>query len=337
MPKIKQRITNVNDLKFNITSRLYWGRSSFYRNFTYLVILIITSSLVLTGVVSRLGGVSSNAIFSGDSNIYGLADLLLQGGSIETALVSQPGILDLKVTTHVVQPGENLDSIAALYGRKVETVRWMNKDLVSPFTNSLQEGIQLQIPTNMDGVMYTVKPGQTIADIVRDAGSNEFDIVEFNNLTKPYVVTAGQQLFIPDGTLYSTDFNQEGIPRGVFSNPVSDPECSGYILTRGFLSYHNGLDLAKWPGCPIRAVANGIVTFAGFAPAMGNNVQIDHGGGIVTHYYHGTEVYVRQGQRVKQGDVIMYMGTTGNSTGVHLHFTLFKNGIAVNPDGFVPY
>ena len=70
---------------------------------------------------------------------------------------------------------------------------------------------------------------------------------------------------------------------------------------------------------------------------MGNNVQIDHGGGIITHYYHGSEVYVRTGQRVSQGDLIMYMGTTGNSTGVHLHFTLFKNGVAVDPEGFVPF
>lgn len=337
MPSVKQRINDVNNLKFNITSRLYWGRSNFYKNLTYVIILSITLSLIFAGVVSRFAGVSGSAIFLGDSNIYGLVDLLPQGGSIESVLVSSPGIQDLKVTTHVVAEGENLDSIAQTYGRKVETIRWMNKDIVSPFTNILQPGWVLKIPTNMDGVLYTVKAGQTIEDIIRDAGSNEFDIVEFNNLSKPYALAVGQQLFIPDGTLYSTDFSVEGIPRDVFSNPVANPDCGGYIVTRGFLSYHNGVDLAKWPGCPISAVANGTVIYAGWYPAMGNNVQIDHGGGIITHYYHGSEVYVRTGQRVSQGDLIMYMGTTGNSTGVHLHFTLFKNGVAVDPEGFVPF
>ncbi len=128
------------------------------------------------------------------------------------------------------------------------------------------------------------------------------------------------------------------IPRGVFSNPLSHPGCAGYTYSRGFTGYHRGVDLAKGSGCPIRAIATGKVEYAGWSPLAGFNVRIDHGGGITSIYMHGNGTFwVNAGDRVQQGQEIMYMGTTGNSTGVHLHVELRKDGYAVNPAGFIPY
>lgn len=329
-------ITFLENFKQALLLRLFWGRHNLYKNIIHIFVILITLFFSVSGFINKFYVTEAKSELSGEL-MFSFADLVQQGLSIETVNKREKDLSNVEVLVHTVIPGEDLLSIAEKYGRKVETIRWMNRDVVSPFGNILQVGSKIKIPINVDGVMYIVKQGQTIYDIIKETGSNEFDVVEFNNLRPPYNLFAGQQLFIPDGTLYNPEINIAGIPRGIFSNPVGHPECSGYVVTRGFLSYHNGVDLAKWPGCPIRAIAAGNVIYAGWAPAMGYNVQIDHGGGIVSHYYHAREVYVQRGQRVQQNDIIMYMGTTGNSTGVHLHLSLFKDGVAVDPAPFVPY
>ena len=87
-------------------------------------------------------------------------------------------------------------------------------------------------------------------------------------------------------------------------------------------------------GAPVVAAADGIVTFAGVMGGYGNCVMINHGSGIVTLYGHGQEIYTTLGASVKQGEVIMAVGSTGNSTGPHLHFEVRENGTAVDP---IPY
>ncbi|MCS7317678.1 MAG: LysM peptidoglycan-binding domain-containing M23 family metallopeptidase [Candidatus Dojkabacteria bacterium] len=323
-------------IKYKLIYKLFWGRGLFYKNVAHFVIISITIFFLLSGLFSKFYAINISTKLYG-TEAFGNYDLLQQGGTIETVSRKEKSLTNIETITHIVEAGEDLISIANKYNRKPETIRWMNRNVVSPFGNNIPVGSVIKIPKNLDGVLYVVKAGQTIRDIVQETGGNEFDVIEFNNLKPPYTLIEGQHLFIPDGTLYNRDINIKGIPKGVFSNPVGHPECSGYIITRGWLSYHNGVDIAKWSGCPIRAIAAGRVIYAGWAPGMGYNVQIDHGGGIVSHYYHASEVYVRTGQFVQQNDIIMYMGTTGNSTGVHLHLSLFKDGIAVDPAPFVPY
>lgn len=323
-------------VKRSFLRKLFWGRSYTYKNIVHILIFGITLVTALFGIFDRLS-VQSFSKLASNRDIFSTVDLLFQGNNISTVIATVKEFSFIETINHTVQPGEDLISIAQKYNRRVETIRWMNRNVVSPFSNQIDVNSVIRIPTNVDGVMYTVKQGQNIYDIIRDTNSNEFDVVEFNNLKPPYILEPGQEIFIPDGTLYNPEVNVAGIPKGVFSNPAGHPDCQGYTISRGFLSYHNGVDLARWPGCPIRAVAAGTVIYAGWTPAMGYNVQIDHGGGIVTHYYHASEVYVTKGQRVQQDDVIIFMGTTGNSTGVHLHFSLFKDGRAIDPREFVPY
>ncbi|MBJ7455611.1 MAG: M23 family metallopeptidase [Thermoleophilia bacterium] len=98
---------------------------------------------------------------------------------------------------------------------------------------------------------------------------------------------------------------------------------------------HEGIDIAGASGTPIAAAAAGTVIVAGWSGGYGNLVVIDHGNGISTAYAHNSSIAVSVGQSVGQGTVVSGMGTTGHSTGVHLHFEVRVNGSAVNPLGYL--
>lgn len=99
----------------------------------------------------------------------------------------------------------------------------------------------------------------------------------------------------------------------------------------GFMKLHKGLDIGAAYGSPIHAVVDGIVTFAGRAGGYGNFVKVDHAGGLVSGYGHMSRIAVRSGAHVGRGDVIGYVGSTGLSTGPHLHWEIWRNGVSINP------
>ena len=104
---------------------------------------------------------------------------------------------------------------------------------------------------------------------------------------------------------------------------------------QGVYKYHSGIDIGNAGyGAPVIAATDGVVTFAGVMGGYGNCVMINHGDGIVTLYGHGQEILTTLGTEVSKGDVIMLVGSTGNSTGPHLHFEVRKNGIIQDP---IPY
>lgn len=104
---------------------------------------------------------------------------------------------------------------------------------------------------------------------------------------------------------------------------------------QGVYRYHDGIDIGNAGfGAPVISAADGVVTYAGDMGGYGNCVMVNHGNGIVTLYAHGQDITTTLGTVVKQGDIIMTVGSTGNSTGPHLHFEVRKNGVAVDP---IPY
>lgn len=116
---------------------------------------------------------------------------------------------------------------------------------------------------------------------------------------------------------------------------ITSPYGNRLHPIQGVYRYHDGIDIGNAGyGAPVIAAADGIVTYAGVMSGYGNCVMINHGDGIVTLYGHGQEIYTELGATVKQGDVIMAVGSTGNSTGPHLHFEVRKLGVAVDP---IPY
>lgn len=119
-------------------------------------------------------------------------------------------------------------------------------------------------------------------------------------------------------------------------NPVSGTITSRYGASSKIRkSNHTGLDIATSAGTPIKVVANGTVTSAKYSGSYGNLVKISHGNGIETWYAHTNKMYVKVGQKVNAGEVIATVGSTGNSTGNHLHFEIRVNGKHVNPQKYL--
>jgi murein DD-endopeptidase MepM/ murein hydrolase activator NlpD len=143
--------------------------------------------------------------------------------------------------------------------------------------------------------------------------------------------------------IFSSWKKLDQIGQGVIAIPSSKPVenfhfTSGYGVRsdpfRGYAAMHAGLDLAGPMGTAIYATADGIVSFASWMRGYGNLVEIEHGKGIETRYGHLSQILVRPNQRVKRGELIARMGSTGRSTGSHLHYEVRLDGRAVNP---VPY
>ena len=124
-------------------------------------------------------------------------------------------------------------------------------------------------------------------------------------------------------------------PVGVEGTYITSPYGNRLHPIQGVYRYHDGIDIGNAGyGAPVVAAADGVVTYTGVMGGYGNCVMINHGSGIVTLYGHGQEIKTTLGAVVKQGDIIMTVGSTGNSTGPHLHFEVRKNGLAVDP---IPY
>ncbi len=118
--------------------------------------------------------------------------------------------------------------------------------------------------------------------------------------------------------------------------PVTGTITSRYgVSSRIRSSDHTGLDIAAKKGTPIKVVSDGVVTFAKYNGSYGYLVKVDHGNGVETWYAHTSKMYVSAGETVKAGDVIALVGSTGNSTGPHLHFEIRINGEHVNPQKYL--
>lgn len=142
-----------------------------------------------------------------------------------------------------------------------------------------------------------------------------------------------EKLFAIESMLINRKLQEQTLPTG-------SPVRGGYISSlfgwrsdpiTGKREFHEGLDFAAKPGTPISAVAAGIVTWSGPRYGYGNLVEINHGGGVITRYAHNAKNLVAVGDKVEKGEVIAVMGSTGRSTGTHVHFEMLKNGKPVNP------
>lgn len=143
----------------------------------------------------------------------------------------------------------------------------------------------------------------------------------------------GKQLGILETALLNHNLQAEVIPSG---RPVEGGWISSSFGTRtdpftGRPEHHAGIDIAGREGTEILAVASGVITWAGERYGYGNLVEINHGKGYVTRYGHNKEILVKVGDTVKKGQTLALMGSSGRSTGTHLHFEVLRNGRAVNP------
>lgn len=258
-----------------------------------------------------------------------------------------------EIFEHTVESGETLGSIATKYGlQKVSTIAWLNtmseKDPIKP-------GQKLKI-LPVDGVLHKVKKGDTLCSIARtygliekgeECGSGAQPIVDypFNTFTDDqFGLQVGQFLVIPDGVLPQPDrLGTSTVARRLTPNAGAVSATGQFIwpasgvITQGFRSFHRAFDIANRGGGPILAADSGRIIVAGWVDnsGYGNRVMVDHGNGFVTLYAHMSVISVQVGQTVKRGDLLGQMGSTGRSTGTHLHFEIRQGGVNQNPGNYL--
>lgn len=129
-----------------------------------------------------------------------------------------------------------------------------------------------------------------------------------------------------------------------FATPMGLPVEEGYISSpfgwrnhpkTGKRDFHSGVDIAAWPGSIVRATADGIVSFSGYSGGSGKLIVIEHGFGFTTYYGHNKKILVKVGQQVRRGDIIAHVGSTGNTTGPHVHYEVWLDKKPVNPQTYI--
>jgi len=231
--------------------------------------------------------------------------------------------------THLVQSGDNISILAVNYGLNQDTIISVNK-----ITNSrlLQIGRILKIP-NQDGILHTVGNNETLDSIAERYNVEKKAIQTVNELFSENINT-GKDLFIPGARLDWVSLQE--INGDLFIWPVNGVVTSPYGHRRDPFNpnrtqFHTGIDIRGNTGTPVRAAMAGRVSQVGNDHILGQYVIISHHSGYRTLYGHLHTIRTRTGAYVAQGERIGDVGSTGLSTGPHLHFTVYKNGVTVNP------
>lgn len=244
-----------------------------------------------------------------------------------------------KVIEYTVQDGDTVSSIAQKFDISTDTIRWEN-DLKSK--DSIKLGQVLKI-LPVTGVSHKVVKGDTVESIAKKYDANSQAIVDYDFNTfendETFKLSPGQNLIVPDGVIedqpawqpvarvqQTTPDAGTVVASGSFVWPTQG------IISQGFRWYHQAIDIANRAAPNVLAADSGKVIVSGWSTVgYGNHVVIDHGNGYRTLYAHMQKLYVVSGQTVSRGSAIGQMGSTGRSTGTHLHFEVIRAGVKINP------
>lgn len=239
--------------------------------------------------------------------------------------------LDKSIIEYSVEPNDTLAGIAQKFNLKTQTILWAN----NLSSNSTIKPGQILIIPPVDGIIYNVVAGDTLSKIAQTYKTDEGDIIAFNELQNANDLFIGDQLIIPGGIMPPAPSKPApvntvpALPGNYFLCPVATP-CT---KTQG-LHYNNAVDLSHGKcGEPVYAAASGTVIRAktgGWNSGAGNYITILHPSGAITKYYHLQTIFVVPGQAIAKGQNIGLIGSSGNSTGCHLHFEL-TNTSQTNP------
>ncbi len=236
-----------------------------------------------------------------------------------------------QVIEYTVQEGDALSFIASDYGVSTNSIIWANnlKNI-----DAIRPGQVLKIPP-VSGIVHTVARGDTIASLAKKYSADESRILAFNDIPADGALNIGDELVIPDGKMPQSATTISGSAYTIASSIATEkkfsylPNLGSYFMQPtsgynwGILHGRNGVDVANSCGTPIYAAADGTITTAltsGWNGGFGKYIKIAHANGTETLYAHLSQLKVSIGAAVSRGQLIALMGTTGNSTGCHLHF-----------------
>jgi murein DD-endopeptidase MepM/ murein hydrolase activator NlpD len=280
-----------------------------------------------------------------------------------TIIPSRPRV---DVTTYTVQPGDSIFGIAERFGLKPETILWGNYSILADNPHLLQPDQVLTI-LPVDGTYHKWSAGENLQKVAEFYQVNPGDIIEWPG--NPFDIYAtdienpglqpGTMLIIPGGQREMIDYGPPRIPRDnpavartygpghcgeIVDGAIGDGSFIWPTVERFIVGYdyspatnHWGIDIDGDMGTAVWSIDHGVVVYSGWSNnGYGNLVVVDHGNGWQSLYAHLNEIYVGCGESVYQGTVLGGIGTTGNSSGPHLHFELIYGSAKVNPWDFLP-
>lgn len=336
--------------------RLLMKRGSFFATTPRLGLVTVTSttflSMFLTPTLFSLQRGSGSEL----TNLLRQDDVRASSLSVESTLAARVMVESnekgarKETINYTVQPGDTLSTIGERFLVNTEVLAYVNNISSSAV---LHPGDVLKIPPSKglekegSTLIHVVQEGETVSSIAAKYSVSPQAVVDFNYLEKPYLLHAGEELYIPDATIpkaqpesvnnYASTVTQEkggGLSlssiagaggTGRFTMPT------GGVITQYFSWYHRAIDVADKCGTPIVAADGGRIIFARWwAGGGGNSIWIDHGNGYITKYAHMSR-FAKTSGTVKKGEVIGYVGETGRAFGCHVHFIVEKNGRPLNP------
>lgn len=266
-------------------------------------------------------------------------------GATLTATVSPEGVAASvaprdSVETYTVETGDTLSTIASKFGISVNTLLWANNLSVK---STIRPGNTLVI-LPVSGVQHAVKKGDTLGKISSTYNVSSEEILAYNNMGSADDLSVGEKLIIPGGKVQAPAPPSRSNAIGkVFSTPSTSSNASPSragsgtmiwptdlrIITQYYGARHTGIDVDCKFDNNNYAADDGIVSYSGWKSGYGYTVEINHGNGLWTRYGHHAKLYVSGGQQVTKGQSIGLCGTTGYSTGTHLHFEVFSGSAMV--------
>lgn len=254
-------------------------------------------------------------------------------GATTTGAQTAPG--GTSAATHTVQPGETLYAISRRYGANVEALKQAN-GLTDDRIRAWQV---LKVPDAQSPRRHIVQKGESLWELASRYGVTLEALLASNpELDNPGHLQIGHEVILPAGAaagdVVAATIGPSPALDGVFAWPVLAPISSPFGPRDG--RNHNGLDLAANMGDPIKAARDGEVLLAGTVNGYGETVILRHEDGTQTLYGHASRLLVTAGERVRQGEVIAEVGSTGRSTGPHLHFEIIVNSKPLDPLLYLP-
>jgi murein DD-endopeptidase MepM/ murein hydrolase activator NlpD len=319
------------------------------RLFVHVIVLVMVLGLSAygakrSGVVEtlRLGVGNASSYATAQGGAVGSVALARQGTIVKPASVPSAASVPHKPIDYQVGPGEDVKAVAAKFKIAPDDVCGSNPRLATDPT--LKEGDALALPP-VPGIVVTVRPDETAQKLSVGYQVGLETILDYNYLRDPAEVRAALRLVLPGGrglrcgtgvrAKAPTAPPRAAPPAAMISGPVGCP-VRGAVVTQPFgpstfEGFHTGIDLAAPTGTPIYAVGAGPATVSYGGTGYGNHVVITVSTSRIDLYGHMSAIDVSPGQQVQAGQQIGRVGSTGFSTGPHLHFEVRIGGLAVDP------
>jgi len=351
------------NLRVDTLQLFYWGRGNAFGLFLQAIGVFVLLAVGFSFAVgSSVQGRVAGQFVSEPEQVYAAnsGDTVVEIGSLITSMpkeIKRGETIEYVVTYDDTLGGKTLDNIARDFEITADSIRWANNFTSKSFQP--KPGARIKVPP-LSGSLYTVLQGDTLDSLSSRFKIDKGTLAETNFLLPPYKLKTGQQIFLintaPVVTIIKPKSTSKralliyGSRGGSFTPPtgtkfLSWPVLSSVRWSRCYSAYHDGIDILPSSGGnpPVVAAAEGRVVSAGYkcdgyACGYAWRVEIDHGNGFTTLYGHlnggpgkGIAKGLGIGDTVEKGQLIGYMGSSGWSTGTHLHFRLAYKGSGINP------